>query len=234
MKSFLMLGQSNMAGRGELGTVPPIENPHCFMLRNGRWQPMGEPVNPDRNWSIHEGVSLAASFADEFAKAYHEDVGLIPCADGGTSIREWQPGELLYDHAVFEAKLAMRTSSFAGILWHQGENDSYTEKDAALYHDRFLTLFSSLFRDLSLPERTPVLIGELGAFVAEHDGGRCRYFTRVNDALYRLSGELPCAAFVSAEGLTCKPDHAHFDAPACRTFGVRYFREYQKLVGRYF
>ena len=38
--SILMIGQSNMAGRGALDELPPIKNPDCFMLRNGRWQPM--------------------------------------------------------------------------------------------------------------------------------------------------------------------------------------------------
>lgn len=36
MKSFLMLGQSNMAGRGDFGEVEEINNPLCHMLRNGR------------------------------------------------------------------------------------------------------------------------------------------------------------------------------------------------------
>ena len=31
--SFLMAGQSNMAGRGEWNVVEPIENKDCFMLR---------------------------------------------------------------------------------------------------------------------------------------------------------------------------------------------------------
>lgn len=48
---------------------------------------------------------------------------MIPCADGGTKIKQWQPGELLYDHAVAMAKLAMRTSKLCGIIWHQGESD---------------------------------------------------------------------------------------------------------------
>lgn len=38
--SFLMIGQSNMAGRGEFGEVEPISNNKCFMLRMGRWQLM--------------------------------------------------------------------------------------------------------------------------------------------------------------------------------------------------
>lgn len=38
IKSFLMLGQSNMAGRGFLDEVAPIYNEKIKMLRNGQWQ----------------------------------------------------------------------------------------------------------------------------------------------------------------------------------------------------
>jgi hypothetical protein len=37
VKSFLMIGQSNMAGRGYLHEVKPIVNERIVMLRNGRW-----------------------------------------------------------------------------------------------------------------------------------------------------------------------------------------------------
>lgn len=42
--SFLLIGQSNMAGRGFLDEVPPIHDERIKMLRNGRWQVMAEPI----------------------------------------------------------------------------------------------------------------------------------------------------------------------------------------------
>ncbi len=44
--SFLMVGQSNMAGRGSLNEVEPISAPALLMLHNGRWRPMRAPVTP--------------------------------------------------------------------------------------------------------------------------------------------------------------------------------------------
>ena len=60
------------------------------MMRNGHWIPMSEPINPDRSifGSVHSGISLAASFADEYAKYYKENIGLIPCADGGSKLEQ--------------------------------------------------------------------------------------------------------------------------------------------------
>lgn len=39
VNAFLMIGQSNMAGRGEFCDVEPISNKQCLMLRMGRWSP---------------------------------------------------------------------------------------------------------------------------------------------------------------------------------------------------
>ena len=142
--SILMIGQSNMAGRGDFGEVPEICNSRCFMLRNGRWQPMSEPINPDRSifkGDFRSGISLAASFADEYAKYFGQNVGLIPCADGGTNIDQWQPGSILFDNAVFNVKLAKRTSNLKGIIWHQGESDCHSDESLNDYSEKFIKFF---------------------------------------------------------------------------------------------
>ena len=87
--SFLLAGQSNMAGRGIIGQVPPISDERLLALRNGRWQPMYQPVNGDRPFS---GVCLAESFALRYAQEHGVQVGLIPCADGGASLLQWREG----------------------------------------------------------------------------------------------------------------------------------------------
>lgn len=221
-----------MAGRGDFGEVEEINNPLCKMFRNGKWISMSEPINPDRAIFayFHSGVGLAASFADEYANYFNEEIGLIPCADGGTAIKQWQPNELLFDNAVAQAKLAQRTSEIAGILWHQGENDSHNIEDVELYRERFLNLFSHLFKELNLPKEIPVIIGELGEFVGDYDNRKCKYFKEINAILNNLSEEFPCSAFVSASGLTCKNDGIHFNSKSYREFGKRYFQSYLQKV----
>ena len=63
--SFLMVGQSNMAGRGNPAEVKKIvHGGKLLMLRNCKWLGMAEPINYDRPFS---GTSLAASFDGRFA-----------------------------------------------------------------------------------------------------------------------------------------------------------------------
>ncbi len=231
MNSFLMIGQSNMAGRGHFHEVEPINNKLCHMLRMGRWQKMSEPINPDRdmfNPDWHSGISLAASFADDFAKYTDKPVGLVPCADGGTNMDQWAVGGVLYDHALFMTKLAMRTSNLCGILWHQGESDCGNDDRVNAYKDKFITMITTLRRDLG-DENIPVIIGEIGTNIADRYGLGDRP-VKINAVFGEIAKELPMCAVASSEGLTLNSDFLHFDAVSLRTFGHRYFNAYKSLL----
>ena len=225
--SFLLIGQSNMAGRGLLEDALEINKERLNVLRMGRWQKLFRPVNPDRRSS---GVCLAESFAEAYARE-HEDVevGLIPCADGGTTISQWLPGELNYDHALMQAKLAMRTSRLTAILWHQGESDCIRDEDVAAYRGRFHQVITSLRRDLGRPD-LPVIIGQLHQDIGENWKTQGRE-KQLNAILNDLVRELPYCAIASSQGLTVKPDGIHFDSASCRDFGKRYFQAMQGQLG---
>lgn len=228
--SVLMIGQSNMAGRGNMEDVPPIRDPRCFMLRNGRWQPMREPINPDRpifEGKYRSGVSLAASFAGDYAGHFDHPVGLIPCADGGTTLDQWQPGEILYDHAVCLTRLAQRSSRLKAILWHQGESDC-EEWLLDTYARRFIHMITQLRKDLGA-EDVPVIIGQLHTGYAE----KFEFFDmpqRMNAIFDTIAQELPLCAVASSQGLQLKEDGLHFDAVSLREFGSRYFQSYLQLL----
>ena len=229
--SFLLIGQSNMAGRGEISEAIPVNTDHVKVLRNGRWLRMFRPVNPDRSFA---GVSLAESFAEAYASKYGVDVGLIPCADGGTSLNQWQPGSILFDHAVYQARLAMRTSNIAGILWHQGEADC-GEGLHQTYAQRFTVMANALRKELGL-EDVPLLVGGLGDYLSAYKTIKedketypCSTYGLVNAQLQQVAATLPRTGFVSAEGLTPKPDILHFNAKSLHEFGLRYFEVFETL-----
>ena len=227
--SFLMIGQSNMAGRGDFGDVERIDNADCYMLRMGRWQIMSEPINPDRAIfdKAHSGINLCASFADRYAKHFRQKIGLIPCADGGTSISQWQPGGILFEHAVFMAKLAMRSSNFGGILWHQGESDCY-ENNFPLYKERAIRMITAIRKELNA-ENLPFIFGELSENIgASWNVGD--YPRQMNLLFKEMQKEIPNSRLVSSKGLTLKPDGIHFDSISLREFGNRYFDAYLELV----
>ena len=66
MIAFIMMGQSNMSGRGALDELPPLEPSHVFAWRDGRWEPAREPVVRDRPFS---GEGMGTSFGQAVAAA---------------------------------------------------------------------------------------------------------------------------------------------------------------------
>ena len=225
VKSFLMLGQSNMAGRGFLHEVDPIYNEKIKMLRNGQWQMMTEPVNYDRPVA---GVSLAASFADAWSKAHpNYEIGLIPCAEGGSTLNDWHPQGTLFQHALSEARFALESSEICGILWHQGESDSNNSLHET-YYEKLSFIIETLRKELKL-EDVPLIIGGLGEFLGKTGFGKySTEFQEINEQLSKFAHEQQNCYFVSAEGLTANPDGIHFNAVSQRKFGYRYFEAFSK------
>ncbi len=225
LHSVLIIGQSNMAGRGFKDEVEPINNNRIKVLRNGRWQPMFFPVNPDRPFS---GVCLAESFADIYSNEKGVDVGIIPCADGGTSLDQWQPGGLLFDHACYMAELASRTSTIAAVLWHQGESDCAPEL-YPLYEKKLTNIINEFRKRLNLYD-VPFLLGGLGDFLPQCTlGENFGNYAKVNEAIKSVADNNEMTGFVSATGLGANPDNLHFSAKALREFGVRYYNEFVKI-----
>jgi hypothetical protein len=224
MHSVLIIGQSNMGGRGFQNEVDPLPNDRIFVLRNGRWRPMYVPVNPDR---VTSGINLAESFCLRYATEKGVDVGIIPCADGGTSIDQWVPGGLLFDHACYMTMLAQRTSTVAAVLWHQGESDCSPER-YSVYEEKLLRIIDAFRNRLGLHD-VPFLLGGLGDFLPLCDRvPTLKNYAHINESLLHASTQRERVGFVSAVGLTANPDNLHFSAAALRAFGERYYTEFLK------
>ncbi len=219
LQIFLLIGQSNMAGRGGVEAQDKVPHPRVFMLtKDLAWVPAVDPMHFDKPAIV--GVGLGKTFGAVLADADPAAViGLVPAAFGGTSLGEWSPGGKLYTAAVGRTREALKRGRLAGILWHQGENDSAPEK-AASYAIRFAKLIAQLRADLGAPD-VPVIVGETGRFRA--DG------SAINAALETLPSRVPRCAFVSSDGLADKGDKLHFDSPALREFGRRYARAWLEL-----
>lgn len=143
---FILSGQSNMAGRGGVshkkwdGFLPPQCHPHPSILRfsaHSRWEQALEPLHADIDTSKTCGVGPAMPFARALLSsdpAAFGTVGLVPCAIGGTAIREWEPGSHLYANMVQRAEESVREGGeIRAVLWYQGESDTSSRHDAHSY-----------------------------------------------------------------------------------------------------
>ena len=223
MDSILLIGQSNMAGRGFLTAENKISSPRLFKLVNCRWRPLFEPVNPDRDFA---GANLAPTFGLEYVKYTDDNIGFIPCADGGTAISEWQKGGDLYVNALFQAKMAMKISTLKAILWHQGESDTHSGR-TEVFKENFLRMLDDLKADLELPD-IKIYCGGLGEFLTNYPkgGDMCTKWRDINNIYMEIASERDDVRFVPADGLGSNPDNLHFNTDALREFGRRYFDAY--------
>ncbi|HWL08036.1 MAG TPA: sialate O-acetylesterase [Planctomicrobium sp.] len=225
---YLLIGQSNMSGRGALSDEPqaPPERVLKFS-KNNQWAPAVEPLHFDKSIA---GVGLGYSFAETLAAADPEvTIGLIPCAVGGTPLVRWQKEGDLYQQAIERAKLAMKDGTLKGILWHQGEGDSRDQELAKTYADRLTQMVHDLRAELEVPA-VPFVAGELGEFLSETTrSGEPSYWKVVNEQINSVPKQLPNSAVVSSSGLKDKGDKVHFDTASLREFGKRYAQAMQTL-----
>ena len=213
-----------MGGRGFAKDVDPVDNSRIYVLRNGRWRKMYVPVNPDR---ITSGINLAETFAYQYGVDHGVDVGIIPCADGGSSLSQWMPGTLLFDHACYQAELASRTSTIAAVLWHQGESDCDLTNEP-LYKERLTTIIEAFREKLGLHD-VPFIIGGLGDFLNDFSAHFAFWHKKINVILESMADDEKLIGFTPATGLGGNPDNMHFSASALREFGLRYYDEFRRL-----
>ena len=236
---YLLIGQSNMAGRGDYEPADTLDALEGVFLLDDRGEvvPAREPLN--RYSSIRKALSMQGmSLAHSFSETMHERTGrrvlLVMNARGGTSLNAWLPdaprgrygttdGEdalargrempQFYGEAVRRCRQAMRYGKLKAILWHQGESDSEPEQ-AAAYLPKLAEFVSALRTDLGVGEEVPFIAGQIQT---GHDNAS--YFNPVVD---RVGEVIPNAFCVSAEGLAVKPDRLHFTRDAQLELGRRY------------
>lgn len=218
---YLLLGQSNMAGRGPLTEeLKAAHHPRVFMLNAaGKWVPARHPLHFDKPAMVGVGPGLA--FGAALAEANpNVRIGLVPCAVGGTSITKWQPGAYdeatqtyPYDDAAARITAAMRYGVVRGLLWHQGESDATPDAALAAYVPKLAELIGRV-RALTGQPALPVVVGELGRFREAN--------LPFNAALPQVLALVPRTALVSSEGLTDKGDQLHFDSASAEELGRRY------------
>ena len=95
----------------------------------------------------------------------------------------------------------MQDSELIGILWHQGESDSYGG-GYQTYYKKLQVIIESLRKELNAFE-VPLIIGGLGDFLGKNGFGlNCTEYELVNEQLLKFAREQENSCFVTAEGLT--------------------------------
>ncbi len=223
---YLLIGQSNMAGRGIVEDSDRQADPAIWMFaESGEWKAAEEPLRYDK--PPHAGVGPGLAFGRAMAKALPgTEIGLVNRAFGGTTLGQWKKGGELYEDALSAAKAAAAQGTVKGILWHQGESD-YRRMVKETYKAALIELIADFRKDLGRPE-LPVVLGELGSYLQPTEPSP----QVVNEVIMEISKEVPKVGLASSEGLKDKGDKLHFDSASQRLLGQRYAAEMLRLQAR--
>ena len=216
---YILMGQSNMAGRGTCDAESKVAPPRVKMLNKAlQWIPATDPLHFDKPSA---GVGPGRTFGIQLAKANPDiQIGLIPCAVGGSSIAVWQPGKHNsgtntnpYDDMLLRVREAQKSGVLKGIIWHQGESD----RGRSDYGKALSSLIELVRKDLGV-STLPFIAGELCDWSPESS----EKTKQVNHQIHYLENVVKNYAVVAVEGLTDKGDHLHFNTESARKLGQRY------------
>jgi hypothetical protein len=233
---FLLMGQSNMKGRGVM-PEEPLRDPRIVMMHKPTdgWYLARHPLhlvgNPETfkghdNAGVGPGLAFAGALVEARPKVR---IALVPCAVGGTGIRLWAKGAKLYEEAVRKAKLALASgpegkTRIAGALWLQGEADAKEERLPA-YADALSALVKNLRTDLAIDD-LPFLVSTIGEMRADAELQKS-----INEILLDLPNQVKGTAAVDARELKGHiGDFVHMDTPTQNEIGRRYAGLYLKLL----
>jgi len=236
---FLLVGQSNMAGRGYAEAVDTIAHARVLLLnKEGEWEEAKDPLHFDKPIAgVGPGLAFGKAMADADTAVV---IGLIPCAVGGSGIDYWQEGTYYpatktypYDDAIVRTKKAMQMGTLTGIIWHQGEADS---KPAAclIYKAKLKALIATFRKDLGKP-MLPFVAGQLPDFqIYKQDSVGHKTINRsaikVNEAIAAVKESVRNYGFVKANNTQHRGDVLHFSAASARLMGRRYAKEMMNIV----
>jgi len=241
---FLLAGQSNMSGRGELGGLPPGFPSHCgriAVFNNAyQWGGPDEPVDSavgqkdacslDTAAGVGPGAAFASALAGLMPSAR---IGLVPCAKGASCLAQWAPAggrHTLYGSCLARARAASAQGQVRGVLFYQGESDTRSQEAVDAWPGRFAALVAAWRRDLGDP-MLPVVFCQIGSLGPELRGlALYRYWEQLQQAQARL--RIPGVAMVRSDDLPLKPDGLHLSTAGQLVLGRRLAAAMHRLLMR--
>lgn len=241
VKLFILAGQSNMSGLGELPAETKTNSKIYVFGNDYRWKIAKEPVDNPTNQVDKVSLDTAAGYspAMDFATTVLKErpdmvIGLIPCAKSGSSIHEWQRnGNLdentLYGSCLKRVRAASLMGNVAGILFFQGEIDTVDPKEdpkrifsANQWANKFTLLINNLRGDLNSPN-LPVVFAQIGSNTEPE-----RFINWAVVQEQQRSVKLPNSAMITTDDLALK-DYVHFTTESYQTIGQRFAKAYLSL-----
>lgn len=233
---YLMIGQSNMCGRGTaVDTLHDFNDPRVFQFggsaNNTRFRTIFLGNDPAHNEEYPNSgkVSPIFHFAKSVALQTPSDrrILLVPAARGGTTLMNngpWasgNPGRPLYENAIAQANAAIIAakeeypdSYFKGIVWLQGEGDAVNHTQVGYSAALDAAMLGYRARITGAQNAAVVILQMVPDYVAKTNGN-------INRAHEDTPRRLDYAAFAYGKGGAAyqNGDDLHYNAAGSRLLG---------------
>jgi sialate O-acetylesterase len=169
------------------------------------------------------GVGMGMSFAEHLRKYTDRPIGLIPCAYGGTLMKDWDPAiktdvnNSLYNYML--ERIQMAGGNIKGILWSQGEGDACYDDKALTYEKAMLNFIDTLRQDVNKPD-LPFLMVQTGRFSTAGSSQPGPAWEKVRDAQRRIAEQRKNVYVIGAIDLPLD-DPIHISCEGHRRLGRR-------------
>lgn len=241
-KVFLLAGQSNMVGLGKVSelTAPYNQSQPGVNFWNSvtnQWVALqgGLPVDEgSTDHSLYFGPEVSFGYA--MHNAFPADsIYLIKYAASGSGLADntavpagtWKPSQTtsnpvrLYSSfkSVVTTAMATITSeppTIAGMLWMQGESDSFFHPDAVAYRNNLAELVSAVRNDFNSPNMKWVSGEIMGGF------GTAQDTALVNNGLLTVGDLVGNATAFYTDDLRKWPEGYHYNAQGQIDLGIRF------------
>ena len=256
VRVFIFAGQSNMVGSDskakDIMRFPPfvgLENPQekvLFSYNLGR-----EEKRASNGWvslqPVDQVVGPELSFARRVSEVTNAPIAIIKCAAGGTTLGgDWNPDEprgfKLYPEAVklIQSSLAELDQKkvpyrIEGFMWHQGENDMFSNEFKPNYGKNLKNFIGRWRSDLKAPN-LKFYIGELCTKTIWGMDNRENMYA-IREGQKAVTESDPLAEYIptshnaveigGGEGL-----HYHYGTLGQLEHGVNYADAYLRTIGK--
>ena len=241
-KVFILSGQSNMSGGGDVVADIAIDAAVGDKVRiwdaSDGW---GKQGNPGKWLSLNQLQAMKREMRYNkigpefsFAKAMSElhpadEIHLIKVSKGGTPIDYWLPDAngkpnghtTLLTNLNNALEQIGRDNEIIGMLWMQGESDAKKQEDAEAYQRKLEQWIALMRKETGKPE-LPVVIGRISSKILESKKFKMPFVKVVQSGQEAVAKNDKHAHVINTDNLTQRDDLVHFDQQGQLGLGKRF------------
>lgn len=225
LKVFIFAGQSNMVGTGaNVSDLPKDlkgDQKSALFFNRGNWVTLA-PGKTETKWFGPE-----VSFSHKVSMEIKEPIGIIKYSLPGTNLAQhWSPinPKSLYTELFKKVIAAQKTrkTEMVGMIWMQGESDSFEKTMAEAYSKNLADFIQTSRKDF----KSPAMFFIAGRVNPPKD--RFPYVDIVRKAQEEC--KVPSFSFVDCDTLEKTSDRLHYNSRGLIDMGYRFADAMLKLI----